>query len=148
MESSYLVVFSVVAGALLVLTILTTLIGYSRLSAMKERQDDLSVQLTTQALPKQLEKAVITSESSRDRVDNALLELQKYREEVHREMQRFYGIMRRNEKTALVGRVEAPDDGASEIPDEIAASSLKKESEEEEPISKAELRRQAREAGL
>jgi len=149
MESSYLVVFSVVAGALLLLSVLTTLIYWARLSAVVERQDELARVLHDKAPQKQIEKAVVVSEGTRDRLDTALLELEKYRQGIHGEMQRFYGIMRRNEKSAAI--VSAQDGGgesAPELPDEISAEDLKPSAEEEAPISKAQLRKQARDAGL
>lgn len=149
MESSYLVVFSVVAGALLLLFVLTTLIYWARLSAVVERQDDLTRVLHDQAPQKQIEKAVITSEGTRDRLDSALLELQKYREGIHGEMQRFYGIMRRNEKSAnALSAQGSPEAAGSELPDEITVDSLKTSEEEDAPVSKADLRKQARAAGL
>lgn len=148
MDSSYLVVFSVVGGALLLLTVLIAVIGFSRISAIHARQQELLSLLNTQAVPKQLEKAVVVAEGSRDRVDTALMELGKFREGVHSEMQRFYSIMRRNEKAAAT--VEQPNSlpGGDGIPDEISASSLKPSEEEETQITKAELRKQARAAGL
>ncbi len=149
MESSYLVVFAVVAAALLILFVLSTLISAARLTAVAERIDDLTRRLHDQAPQKQIEKAVITSEGTRDRLDSALMELQKYREGIHGEMQRFYGIMRRNEKSASLveaaGSAEAP---GPELPDEITVDSLKTAEENDAPISKADLRKQARAAGL
>ncbi len=148
METTYLVVFSIVAGAFLLLGVLITLIGASTLKGLRGDVAELSIEMSTKIPPKQLEQAIVTAEGSRARIDTAMIELQKYKEGVHGEMQRFYGIMRRNEKAAtqVVGRAEAPDDGA--IPDEIALTSLKKDEEQTEQVSKAELRRLAREAGL
>jgi len=150
MESSYLVVFSVVGGALLLLSVLIALIGWSRVSALHARQEELLSLLNTQVIPKQLEKAVVVAEGSRDRVDTALLELAKFREGVKSEMQRFYSIMRRNEKAAAV--VELPGSAPEEnIPDEISASALpgsQVDQDTKEQISKADLRKQARDAGL
>jgi len=149
MDSSYLVVFSVVGSVLLLFSVLIAVVGFSRLSALHARQKELLSILNTQAMPKQLEKAVVVAEGSRDRVDTALMELGKFREGVHSEMQRFYAIMRRNEKAAAV--VELPrgaPNGDSEMPDEIPVSSLKDAEQEEPQITKAELRKQARAAGL
>lgn len=149
MESSYLVIFSVVGGALLLLSVLVAVIGWNRVSALHQRQEELLAMLTTQALPKQLEKAMVTAEGSRDRVDTALLELGKFREGVHGEMQRFYAIMRRNEKavSTVAPPGSSPADGG-DPPDEISVSALKGSDTEPEMVSKAELRKQARAAGL
>lgn len=148
METTYLVVFSIVAGSFLLLAVLITLIGASTLKGLRGDVEDLSVEMKTTIPPKQLEQAIITAEGSRDRIDTALLELQKYKEGVHGEMQRFYAIMRRNEKAAVGAIAQRSADQESEVPDEIALSSLKKDQEEPEQVSKAELRRLAREAGL
>ncbi len=149
METTYLVVFSIVAGAFLLLAVLITLIGASTLKGLRGDVEDLSVEMKTTIPPKQLEQAIVTAEGSRARIDTALIELQKYKEGVHGEMQRFYGIMRRNEKAAVGAIAQPSADPGSEVPDEIALSSLKKDDEEEpEKISKAELRKLAREAGL
>jgi len=148
MESSYLVVFSVVAGVLLLFVVLVAVYLGNRVVALHQRQEELLTMLTTQALPKQLEKAMVTAEGSRDRIDSALLELGKFREGVHSEMQRFYAIMRRNEK-AVGSRHDPPPDADSGLPDEISVSDLKGNSDKEPAlVSKADLRRQAREAGL
>ncbi len=149
MESSYLVVFSVVACCLLLLSVLSTLICWARIHSVDDRQDLLEVNMAERAVPKQLEKALATAESSRDRIDNAVLELGKFKDGVHGEMQRFYAIMRRNEKAA--GFVQGQQAGQPEVqehPDVIPAASLEPVADETEPISKAELRKQARAAGL
>ncbi len=148
METTYLVVFSIVAGAFLLLATVITLFGASTLKGLRGDLDDLAVQMNTQIPPKQLEQALVTAEGCRGRIDTALIELQKYKEGVHGEMQRFYGIMRRNEKAALGAVAQAPGDAGSEIPDEIAVTSLRKDEQESEKLSKQELRRMAREAGL
>lgn len=149
MESSYLVVFSVVASCLLLLSILITLILLARIAGVDDRQDVLEANMAERAIPKQLEKALATSESSRDRIDTALLELGKFREGVHGEMQRFYAIMRRNEKAAgfVQGQQSAQVD-EPQHPDVIPSGSIDQSPAEGEPISKVELRKQARAAGL
>lgn len=149
MESSYLVVFSVVASCLLLLSVLITLILLARIHSVDDRQDLLEVNMAERAVPKQLEKALATAESSRDRIDNAVLELGKFKDGVHGEMQRFYAIMRRNEKAAgFVQGQQAGQPDVQEHPDEIPAASLGPTADETEPISKADLRKQARAAGL
>lgn len=152
MESSYLVVFSCVAGALLLISVLTTLICWARISALDDGETELVKLISEKAQPKQLEQALATAESSRSRIDTALLELGKFKEQVHSEMQRFYAIMRRNEKAA--GFVEGQQTGspaAAETPDEISPSDLKPpegELDDRGRETKGELRKRAREAGL
>ena len=157
METTYLVVFSIVAGALLVLSVLTTLWFLirtnelaDRLMSLRVEQQETKVELQEQVPQKQIEKAVITAESSRDRIDTALIELAKYREGIKGEMQRFYAIMRRNEKSAAVidSQGVPAQDGGSNVPDEVDASSFKGEEKPEEQISKSDLRKAARAAGL
>ena len=150
MGTTYLVVFSIVAGALLLLLVLSTLILANRISNLEDRQLELHAKSIEQAPQKQIEKAIITAEGSRDRIDTALLELSKYREGIKGEMQRFYAIMRRNEKSAaVIDSQGAPaQDGGSNVPDEVDASSFKGEEKPEEQISKADLRKAARNAGL
>lgn len=150
METTYLVVFAIVAGSLLVLSILSTLFCLVRLNELAERVLVLRKEQHEQAPQKQIEKAVITAEGARDRIDTALLELSKYREGIKGEMQRFYAIMRRNEKAASVVDSQGPptQDQGSSVPDEVDASSFKGEEKAEEQISKADLRKAARAAGL
>ncbi len=64
-------------------------------------------------------------------------------------MQRFYAIMRRNEKAAgfVQGQQSAPGPPESEFPDVIPGSAVKKP-DDEEVESKASLRERARAAGL
>lgn len=149
MESSYVVVFSCVAGGLLLVSILSTLIGWARLKGVEERLEAVAREMLTKSEPKQLELAQASASSAQSMVQTALLELGKYKEQVHGEMQRFYAIMRRNEKASgfVPGQQAAP--AAVEVPDEISAASLQPVDEDGgEPISKATLRKKARDAGL
>lgn len=150
METTYLVVFSIVAGALLVISALSTLFCLVRLNELAAQVMSVRQVLGEQAPQKQIEKAVITAEGSRDRIDTALIELAKYREGIKGEMQRFYAIMRRNEKAASTVDAQTPSgqDGESGVPDEVDASSFKNDEKAEEQISKADLRKLARSAGL
>lgn len=145
MESTYFVGFAVAIGVLLVLSVLITLYCGSRLNRLQDLCIRLNNELAEKAPPKQLEKALATAEGASGRVDTAVLQIEKYKDEVHREMQRFYAIMRRQEKTR---EKETTAESESEIPDEVAVSALKPQVAEGEEISKAELRRMAREAGL
>ncbi len=152
MESSYLVVFSCVGGALLLVSVLSTLILWARISALDDGETELVKLINEKAAPKQIEQALATADSARSRIDTALLELGKFRDQVHSEMQRFYAIMRRNEKAAgfvegqqALGSTKPPE---AETPDEISASDLKPAPETEGRESKVELRRRARQAGL
>lgn len=150
METTYLVVFSIVAGSLLVISVLSTLFFVIRLNELAERVVFVREKQMEELPQKQIEKAVITAEGSRDRIDTALLELAKYREGIKSEMQRFYAIMRRNEKAASVvdSQGGTTQDQESTVPDEVDASSFKGEEKEGEQISKSDLRKAARAAGL
>ncbi len=149
MESNYLVVFSSVAGSL----VLAVLIGWIVLSNRLNRLNDFAIRLNnevaTKAQPKQIESAVATAEGSRARIDTAILELGKFKEGVHSEMQRFYAIMRRSERAAgfVKGAQPEAQPPESEFPDVIPGSAVKKP-DEDEVESKASLRERARAAGL
>ncbi len=150
MDTSYLVGFSIVAGAIVLLSILSSLFCWVRLNRLWDFSVRLNNELAEKTPPKQIEKALATAEGARARIDTALLELGKFREGVHGEMQRFYAIMKRNEKAAGFVPGQLPPQGKeAEIPDEISASDLKPVTPaQEDKISKADLRKRAREAGL
>ncbi len=130
-----LFLFSVVVGVVL----------SNRIDRVHDLCNRLLNDLSEKSPPKQLEKALATADGTRDRVDTALLEMAKFRDGVTGEVQRMYAIMRRREKKVLE---EAVAEAESQIPDEVDVSALKPGVPEGEEISKAELRRQAREAGL
>ncbi len=145
MESSYFIGFCAVSGALLLLSVLSTLIVWNRINNLHDRQHALWQQMDEKAQPKQLEKAVMTAEGTASRVDNAVIQLQKFKEGIHAEMQRFYGIMRRNEKA--IGR-EPPDEAPDIIPDVINPSDLRTEEPENILLSRKSLRDEARSKGM
>ncbi len=145
METAYFVGFSTAMVCILLLCIVIGVILSNRIDRLHDLCNHLLNDLAEKAPPKQLEKALATAEGARDRLDTALLEMGKFRDGVHSEMQRFYAIMRRREKTQVA---EAQAEAESQIPDEVDVSALKPGVPEGEAISKAELRRQAREAGL
>jgi len=149
MENSYLIVFSSVSGVLALAILISVVYLVNRQNQLREYISRLSVEVVERTPPKQLEAAVATAEGSRARIDTALLELGKFKEGVHGEMQRFYAIMRRNEKAAgfVQGQQSAPGPPESEFPDTIPGSTLKKP-DDEELESKASLRERARAAGL
>ncbi len=149
METSYLVVFSSVSGVLALAILITAGYLVNRLNQLREFGIRLNNELATKSQPKQIEQALATAEGSRARIDTALLELGKFKEGVHSEMQRFYAIMRRNEKAAgfVQGQQSAPGPPESEFPDVIPGSTVKKP-DEEEVESRASLRERARAAGL
>ncbi len=152
MESSYIVVFSCVGAAILLISLLTTGVLWARLSAVDDRQEALAREMLKEAQPKQLEKALAVAEGADHRISTAVLELGKFKDQVHAEMQRFYAIMRRNEKAAGTFQ-PSPQSGSTEDesapPDEISVDSLKKKPDEvPERETKAELRARARAAGM
>lgn len=152
MESPAIIVFSCVAGGVLLVSLLISGTLWARLSAVDDRQEALAREVLKEATPKQLERALATAEGADARMNNAVLELGKFKEGVHAEMQRFYAIMRRNEKAA--GFVQQPTTTSAEDsappPDEVSVDSLdkKKPVGSGRDLSKAELRQKARDAGL
>ncbi len=152
MESTYIVVFSCVAGAMLLVSILTTGVLWARLSAIDDRQESLAREVLKASPPKQLEKALATAEAADGRIGSAVMELGKFKDQVHAEMQRFYAIMRRNEKASVFQKqpTSGSTEGESAPPDEVSVESLKKSEGATPPEreSKADLRQRARAAGL
>lgn len=150
MESTSIVVFSCVAGGVLLASLLMSGVLWARLSAVDDRQEALAREVVKETTPKQLEKALATAEGSRDRIDNALLEMSKFKDQIHAEMQRSYAIMRRTEKSALFEKATTSSSTETEStpPDEVSVDSLKKSEAIPERESKADLRARARAAGL
>ncbi len=149
MESSYLVVFSSVAGCLVLAILITNVILFNRQNRLNDFTIRLNNEVATKSQPKQIESALAKAEGSSARVDTAVLELGKFKEQIHSEVQRYYAIMRRNEKAAgfVQGQQSAPAPPESEFPDVIPGSAVKKP-EEDEVESRASLRERARAAGL
>ena len=149
MEAVVWTLLDVVFVAVLALSILTTRVLWNRVSDLRDHVRALQITFQEKAEPKELQRAIAVAEGSADRIDNAVIALEKFKNGVRGEMQRFYGIMRRNEKAfgrTVEGVLEKKEE---EYPDEIPAGDLApKEDEAPEEISKAELRRQAREAGM
>lgn len=151
MESTYLVVFSCVGGVLLLVSVLSSGVLWARLSAVDDRQEALAREVLKTAPPKQLEKALALAEGADARIGSAVGELSKFKDQVHAEMQRFYAIMRRNEKAAGFERqpTTTSTEAESAPPDEISVESLKKKPGAiPEQESKSELRARARAAGM
>ncbi len=150
MESTPIVVFSCIAGAILLVSLLMSGVLWARLSAVDDRQEALAREVIKESSPKQLEKALAVAEGSRDRIDNALLEMSKFKDQIHAEMQRAYAIMRRNEKASAFGQSTSTPSTETESapPDEVSVDSLKPKEEPPERESKADLRARARAAGL
>lgn len=151
MGSTAIVVFSCVAGGVLLISLLISGALWARLAAVDDRCVALGAEMLKTSQPKQLERAVAVAESSDARVTNAVLELGKFKEQIHAEVQRYYAIMRRAEKA---DKFEKPTTTSTEAelapPDEVSVDSLnmKKPGEAPENETRAELRARARAAGL
>jgi len=139
MESSTFWIFGALFFCSFLWLALITLICLARFNSVED-------QIQEKAEPKALERARAVAEGAADRVDAATVELRKFKEGIHAEMQRFYGIMRRNEKTLERQAVAEQSSDEEETPDEIPASAFQKPSKEEE-MSRAELRALARSRG-
>jgi len=150
MESTAIVVFSCVAGGILLVALLMSGVLWARLSAVDDRQEALAREVVKESTPKQLEKGIAIAEGSRDRIDNALLEMSKFKDQIHAEMQRTYATMRRAEKASAFGQSTSTSSTETETapPDEVSVDSLKPTTETPERESKADLRARARAAGL
>jgi len=149
MEPIEIVVFSCVIGAVLVVSVLSTLIVSRAIASVDTRLDATVREMLTKSQPKQLESANAAAQSAQAIVQTTVQEISKFKDQIHGEMQRFYAIMSRNEKA--VKKQEAttmPSEDASPPPDEVDASSFNPEPPPGHEISKQELRALARKAGL
>ena len=137
METSYLIAFSTIAAVFAIVFLVFAAVVWIRLNALEET-----------APPREVQRALQVSEGTASRMDSAVNDLEKFKDSIHATIQRFYGIMRRNEKS--LDRLEsAPTQSPSEVPDEIDPADLKQPDAEPEAVqSKAELRALARKRGV
>ncbi len=149
MENTYVVVFSCVIGAVLLVSVLSTLFLYARLHGLEDRLQATAQEMLTKSSPKQLESANAAAQSAQAIVQTTVQEIAKFKDQIHGEMQRFYAIMSRNEK-AVKKQAEnlSPSGEAGLTPDEVDAASFNPEPPPGHEISKATLREMARKAGL
>ncbi len=149
MENTTIIVFSCVIGAVLLISILSTLILWAQLSALRDREDEFRVNLSAQSTPKQLESANAAATSAQAIVQTTVQEIAKFKDQIHGEMQRFYAIMSRNEKAVKKQeQTMMPSEAANGPPDEVDAASFNPDPPAGHEISKADLRAMARKAGL
>ncbi len=149
METTEIVVFSCVIGAVLLVSVLSTLFVLNGVVGVDRRLDATVEEMMKRSQPKQLEAANAAAQSAQAIVQTTVQEIAKFKDQIHAEMQRFYAIMSRNEKA--VKKQEAnlsPSAEASEVPEEVDASAFNPEPPPGHEISKAELRALARKAGL
>ncbi len=149
MESNEIVVFSCVIGAVLLVSVLSTLFVWVRVRGVDDRLDATVHEMLSKSSPKQLESANAAAQSAQAIVQTTVQEISKFKDQIHGEMQRFYAIMSRNEKA--VKKQEAnlsPSAEASDVPEEVDASAFNPEPPPGHEISKSELRALARKAGL
>ncbi len=149
MESSYIVVFSCVIGGVLLVSILSTLIVWSRVRGVDERLDATVHEMLTKSTPKQLESANAAAQGAQAIVQTTCQEIAKFKDQIHGEMQRFYAIMSRNEKAVKKQeQTTLTSSAASEVPEEVDAAAFNPEPPPGHEISKSDLRALARKAGL
>ncbi len=149
MENTAIVVFSCVIAAVFVVSVLSTLIVLARVKGVEERLDATVREMLQKSQPKQLESANAAALGAQAIVQTTVQEIAKFKDQIHSEMQRFYAIMSRKEAAAKkLDGIALPSADASTTPDEVDASSFSSEPENGEEISKADLRKLARKAGL
>lgn len=149
METNEIVVFSCVIGAVLLVSVLSTLFVLNGLMGVSGRLDATVEEMLKKSQPKQLESANAAAQSAQAIVQTTVQEISKFKDQIHGEMQRFYAIMSRNEKA--VKKQESnlqPSAEASGVPEEVDASAFNPEPPPGHEISKADLRALARKAGL
>jgi len=101
---------------------------------------DHQAQLEAKVPESRLQAMESTIDAFRTRIDSSVIENETYREQVHKSMQRFNAIMRRNERAlpARSGSTDPEDDG---IPDEIPLGDVRPSDHHRAPRpSRAELR--------
>lgn len=149
MENTTIVVFSCVIGAVLLVSVLSTLILWARITAVEERQAEFLVEMMNKSTPKQLESANAAANAAQAMVQTTVQEISKFKDQVHGEMQRFYAIMSRNEKAVKKQETNSTTlEPESSVPDEVDAGSFNPEPPPGHEISKQDLRALARKAGL
>ena len=148
MENYEIVVFSCVIGAVLLLSVLSTLIVWSRVKDVDQRLEATVHEMLAKSSPKQLETANAAAHGAQAMVQTSLQEIAKFKDQIHAEMQRFYAIMSRNEKAVKSKEATTMREDAPGPPDEVDASSFNPEPPPGHEISKSDLRALARKAGL
>ena len=149
MENTAIVVLSCVIGAVLVVSVLSTLIVARAIASVDGRLDATVHEMLTKSQPKQLESANAAAHSAQAMVQTSVQEIAKFKDQIHAEMQRFYAIMSRNEKA--IKKQESttmPVEEATGPPDSVDASSFSPEPPPGHELTKVELRAMARKAGL
>lgn len=141
-----IIVFSCVAAFLLVSLVLTTLVLVARIRAL----EDMILEVAQSTPPAKIEETAAKMAGVESKVDTQLVELGKFRQAIHGEVQRLYAIMRRKEKAA--GFVQGAQEGEEEvIPDEIDPKDLGEKEAPKEPgktnFTRAELRAKMRKSG-
>jgi len=128
MESYEIVVFSCVIGAVLLVSVLSTLIVARAIASVDGRLDATVEQMLKQSQPKQIESANAAAQSAQAIVQTTVQEISKFKDQIHGEMQRFYAIMSRNEKAVKKQELQSmPSEDANTPPDEVDASSFNPE---------------------
>ncbi len=95
-----------------------------------------------------LQEVETALQAFRTRIDQSALENDNYREAVHKSMQRFDQIMRRNER-ALISKAEKTltEDEHDDTPDEIPLGDVSPPSQGSKKPTRAELRAELRAKG-
>jgi len=128
MESTEIVVFSCVIGAVLLVSVLSTLFVWVRVRGVDDRLDATVHEMLSKSSPKQLEAANAAAQSAQAIVQTTVQEISKFKDQIHGEMQRFYAIMSRNEKAVKKQeQTLQPSAEASEVPDDVDASAFSPE---------------------
>jgi len=149
MENVEIIVFSCVIGAVLVISVLSSLFLLVRVKGVDDRQEATVREMLTKSQPKQLESANAAAHSAQAMVQTSVQEIAKFKDQIHAEMQRFYAIMSRNEKALKKQEQQPmPSEDATGPPDEVDASSFSPKPPPGHEISRSELRELARKAGL
>jgi len=147
MTDTVVVIYMVVSALAFVSLALLHALVWRRLKATEDRTErhkrfmNQHVDAVELKVPEsRLQSMESTIDAFRTRIDASVIENETYREQVHKSMQRFNAIMRRNERALPVksGSTDPEDDG---IPDEIPLGDVRPSDHHRAPRpSRAELR--------
>lgn len=142
-----LLVTSIVAGVSLVGLLVVSWFAWQLKAFVEEKVITLNNKVESTATPARLAECETYVKAFASRIDTFGVENETFRGAVHKSLQRFDAIMRRNER-ALIGKAENVVDGtdAERYPDEIVAGEVTPPQTQTRRLTRKELRDLARES--
>lgn len=144
MEWYWITLLCVGGGALLTVPVLAYGVLWARISATEDRLREVA----ERAPPARIESVEGVVEALRGRIDDATMDLSRYKDMVKGEVQRLAVVVRRmKDDTASPRSDNRPEEDEDHSPDEIDPKALGITSQGHSP-SRRELREQARARGM